>query len=371
MATDGARALLALKELAAKNALSSIEDSGESHFKIGDGVFSSETPVPFLSADGEPFSLRAIVLSFRFQGADYMRQMVKGGSRKRFLNAKDRQELDAFMKGEETARVDLQASKAQDAAARQQQVRRRALVHSRNVLSRPGHDFSIALRLVSQMKNREMSKQAAGKGGAAAAAAAAAAASAPRPEHRDKRRRVEPAQATQGGRALAAPIIMLPANRGALIQGLNARAFLEDGQFSTAKECEARGEKRPTDKIVVRRPIDGHELKFVLMDAPHRMKPHHWANVVGVVVDGPEWQFKHYPSGFQNPVELFNRTCGVNIRYADEAEKSTVRGWKVHRLQISRGTRHADMIVATEFWRKIEQHIKLRRRDFLPGQQRR
>ena len=87
----------------------------------------------------------------------------------------------------------------------------------------------------------------------------------------------------------AMPIFMIPQGRTALVNMFNAVSFLQDGKLDKTKKTrdDASGKC-----IVQRKNEKGKTLKFEVCDNVKNLKPEDWKRVVGVLVQGPKWQFK-------------------------------------------------------------------------------
>jgi len=161
------------------------------------------------------------------------------------------------------------------------------------------------------------------------------------------------------------PIIIVPSALRSLITTINATSFLQDGRYMSNTALKQKGiVKKPRLTIKafpIANPTPGNPILYDVIDNPMILKPIEWRRVVCVFAFGPEWQFKGWK--YSNPVELFNRTCGFFLHFADEKVHENIKKWSVKPIAISRGEekRHEDKKIIWEFWKALDHFVALKR----------
>ena len=88
-----------------------------------------------------------------------------------------------------------------------------------------------------------------------------------------------------------------------------------------------------------------------------------WNRIAAIFVIGKQWQFKKWINGWRRPEEIFNKTAGFYLHFADDPPKNDAKNWRVHKLAIKRSQRHEDARVANEFWKKLYEHLQSKHRN--------
>lgn len=102
------------------------------------------------------------------------------------------------------------------------------------------------------------------------------------------------------------PIIIVPSALSGIISSMNAADFLENSTYVTIEEKRKAGAPREKERYISRMLSGGVKSKYLLIDSP-KLSPKDWDRVVAVFATGQGWQFKDWPAGFSNPVELFSK----------------------------------------------------------------
>ncbi len=76
---------------------------------------------------------------------------------------------------------------------------------------------------------------------------------------------------------------------------------------------------------------------------------------MAVFTTGHAWAFKSWP--WPDPAELFHRTCGFALRWADEPAPGSSAAWNVTPLVLHRNRPHTHVTVVYAFWTKLEAWI--------------
>lgn len=86
---------------------------------------------------------------------------------------------------------------------------------------------------------------------------------------------------------------------------MNAADFLENSTYITIEEKRKIGAPREKERLISRN-LGAVRSKYLLVDSP-KLSPKDWERVVAVFATGQAWQFKDWPPGYSNPVELFSK----------------------------------------------------------------
>lgn len=157
-----------------------------------------------------------------------------------------------------------------------------------------------------------------------------------------------------------APILLVPAAMTAFFNMFNIVSFLENGTFTPVDVArkEAGGVKK--DKIYINRTIGRNKpVKYEITD----VLPRDWSRVVGVVCLGKAWQFKQWPhkgAASGDLVDAFQKVCGTYFHYTDEKVDPTVKGWNVKLIGLNRSVRHHDITAAQDFWKHLDAFLQAR-----------
>ena len=102
------------------------------------------------------------------------------------------------------------------------------------------------------------------------------------------------------------PIIIVPSALSGIISSINAADFLENSTYVPIEDKRKAGAPREKERYISRILSGGIRSKYLLIDSP-KLSPKDWDRVVAVFATGQGWQFKDWPVGFSNPVELFSK----------------------------------------------------------------
>jgi hypothetical protein len=168
------------------------------------------------------------------------------------------------------------------------------------------------------------------------------------------------------------PYIIVPRNSHGLINLLNAKRFLNDSIYDQPQgDLFTQFEKN----VEVSHVINGEQMTFRVVDSVQNWTTKDWKLAVAVFIDGTNWQFASWP--FKTHADLFATICGFHIQFDEaltprymhnaagerysaaaplrenELDLETV---PVARLRVKRAaaTRHADALVAYQFWKQLE-----------------
>ncbi|PAA70381.1 hypothetical protein BOX15_Mlig009905g1 [Macrostomum lignano] len=159
---------------------------------------------------------------------------------------------------------------------------------------------------------------------------------------------------SQQKRTSRTPIIIIPAT-ASLISMLNAKDILLEKRFVSIEDKRAAGARRENEALIQRMRPDGTTtVPFRVVDQPQKLTADEWSRVVAVFVQGPAWQFKNWPIGGGNPVDIFARVKAFHLKFADMPTDANVLQWNVTVLQLDRHKRHLDRAVLQQFWDELD-----------------
>uniref|UniRef100_A0A7S1YH94 Cell division control protein 73 C-terminal domain-containing protein n=1 Tax=Grammatophora oceanica TaxID=210454 RepID=A0A7S1YH94_9STRA len=220
----------------------------------------------------------------------------------------------------------------------------------------PGRDFRKALELYQETMDRLKN---AGKKGSKKGSSAADGSSSKMQHLRGKR-----------------PIIIIPKGMKPPLTMLNAFEFFGNRKYLARDKVLAlkrAGKQTSPPSTTFRHALDARNgkgtVEFELMDNPknklgHDMKE--WDRVVCVVSLGAAWQFKDWPQGFNNPVDLFGRTKGVFFSMEGDKIPAELQKWRVQQFKLHRDKRGMDSVVWASFWKNMEEFMAVKKRELLP-----
>jgi len=153
------------------------------------------------------------------------------------------------------------------------------------------------------------------------------------------------------------PIILVPCNKNAPVNILNAARFLQDGQYTkTDTEHQRFFESTRCEYVDVARNIGGRMWTFEVRDTAKNFTKAQWLRVVAVIADGSPWQFTGWP--FESLVDLFTTTKGVFFREVGNLVPLHVREWQVSILQMHQlQFQHRFSEERDAFWTEVERFM--------------
>uniref|UniRef100_A0A1I7YSV7 CDC73_C domain-containing protein n=1 Tax=Steinernema glaseri TaxID=37863 RepID=A0A1I7YSV7_9BILA len=163
-------------------------------------------------------------------------------------------------------------------------------------------------------------------------------------------------QSTRLGRVKSrTPIIIVPASTASLITLLNARDILQDMNF--IKHEDKKGEKRPTEVLVLRSKEDKPSARFRVIDNPMKLSGDDWDRVVAVFAQGAAWQFKGWRWN-GNPTDIFSNVAAFHLKYEGDRTDANIEMWNVTVISIPKTKRHLDKANFGKFWQILERHMQ-------------
>ncbi len=148
-------------------------------------------------------------------------------------------------------------------------------------------------------------------------------------------------------------IIIVPAGSNSLLTMYNAQEFLTAGNYVSVQQAKATGAKP------VNLAFKHNGVAFEVIDNPARLALSDWSRVLACFCVTSTWQFKGWK--WENPVELFQHITGFHLYFDDMAVDTTVAGWNVTKIPISRNRRYLDATAVMNFWNRIEESLKNRK----------
>lgn len=159
------------------------------------------------------------------------------------------------------------------------------------------------------------------------------------------------------------PIILVPCNKNAPVNMLNARKLLQDGEWHRSDgEKVIHFESSRMENVEVCRNINGKEWTFQVRDSTKGFTKQEWLRVVCVITDGNDWQFKGWP--FETIVDMFTTVKGIYFQAVDKYNQIPihVREWPSTILKMERTQfQHRFGAVRDQFWVQVEHFLSSQR----------
>jgi len=167
----------------------------------------------------------------------------------------------------------------------------------------------------------------------------------------------------------ATPIILVPCNKNAPVNILNAARLLQDGQYHRPDETQALYfESERTEAADVARTMNGKTWTFQVRDSVKGFTKRDWQRVVAVITDGYEWQFKGWP--FASVVDLFTTMKGIYFQAVDKHSllPEHIEKWAVSILIMAPTQfQHRFGAVRDAFWVEVEAFMNSQRQKKFDG----
>jgi len=150
------------------------------------------------------------------------------------------------------------------------------------------------------------------------------------------------------------PIILVPCNKNAPVNILNAGRLLQDGEYTKKDEERMRFfESTRPEYVEIVRNISGKMWTFEVRDSVKSFTKAQWLRVVAVVTDGTDWQFKGWP--FESIVDLFATMKGIYFTEVGELPPQHVLDWNVSILGLTPlQFQHRFSALRDSFWTEVE-----------------
>lgn len=159
------------------------------------------------------------------------------------------------------------------------------------------------------------------------------------------------------------PIILVPCNKNAPVNLLNAGKLLQDGEwYRPDRERVVFFESSRTQSVEVCRNIRGKQWTFQVRDTTKGFSKKDWLRVVCVITDGNDWQFKGWP--FETIVDMFTTVKGIYFQAVDKYNQIPihVREWPSTILKMERTQfQHRFGAVRDSFWSQVESFLMAQR----------
>jgi hypothetical protein len=127
-------------------------------------------------------------------------------------------------------------------------------------------------------------------------------------------------------------IILVPAAVTSILCGLNCLEFLRDGKYVSVEEKRRLGARREAEIRFEHHTNSGKRILVRVLDTGVRLTDQEWARVVGVFVQGQEWQFKGWK--WPTPVELFHNVLGFHLMLDDREADPKILSWNCRVLKV-------------------------------------
>eukprot|EP00403_Amphidinium_massartii_P031696 CAMPEP_0178449222 /NCGR_PEP_ID=MMETSP0689_2-20121128/42417_1 /TAXON_ID=160604 /ORGANISM="Amphidinium massartii, Strain CS-259" /LENGTH=331 /DNA_ID=CAMNT_0020074489 /DNA_START=14 /DNA_END=1009 /DNA_ORIENTATION=- len=135
------------------------------------------------------------------------------------------------------------------------------------------------------------------------------------------------------------PIILVPCNKSAPINMMNAKSFLQDGKYEPlSEEKRILFESARPEKVMIPRTIQGKIWTFEVRDSFKDFRAKDWLRTVAVITYGNTWEFIDYP--FESLVDIFTTIKGFYFYDAIKGIPEHIKGWAVQICPLSQPHLH-------------------------------
>jgi hypothetical protein len=157
------------------------------------------------------------------------------------------------------------------------------------------------------------------------------------------------------------PIILVPCNKNAPVNLLNAKALLQDGEYWELDELRLRYfESTRPEYVELVRNVLGKMWTFEIHDSAKNFTKNQWLRVVAIVTDGSDWQFKGWP--FETITDMFSTIQGVYFNPVGELPPVHVTQWAVDVLNMATTQfQHRFAHIRDTFWIAVEKFLRSKR----------
>lgn len=163
----------------------------------------------------------------------------------------------------------------------------------------------------------------------------------------------------------AVPIIIVPEALTSMFNMYNIQQFLQKGEYVTVEEGKQHQAKKPNTICINRKSVlnPKENARWLIVDDVTKLKPDDWRRVVSVIVAGPTWQFKKWPSHLKTSAEWFGHALGVHFYFDDELPKPTVKDWNVVCKPLNKIKRYLDRGVSLWMWDKVDEFLAINNKE--------
>lgn len=156
------------------------------------------------------------------------------------------------------------------------------------------------------------------------------------------------------------PIIIIPNIPASLITMTNCHDILQDLKYVSAEEKKksAQNQNAPKDcEIIMHRKEDGSSIQYKVVDNINKLQPADWDRVVAVFVHGKQWQFKDWPIGNSNPIEIFQKIKAFHLKMVGVPADPNIAKWSVSIIELDQHKRHLDRARLLTFWDELARFV--------------
>lgn len=129
------------------------------------------------------------------------------------------------------------------------------------------------------------------------------------------------------------PIILVPCNKKAPVNMLNAMEFFQNGIYNvpTKDELLCFESTRP-EVIKIKRNLSGKIWQFEIRDNTKRFTKLMWKRTICVVLDGTDWQFRGWP--FKTVLDMLYTFKGIYFKESGVQIHEHVHEWACEKLEL-------------------------------------
>lgn len=78
---------------------------------------------------------------------------------------------------------------------------------------------------------------------------------------------------------------------------------------------------------------------------------------MAVFVHGKQWQFKDWPIGNANPIEIFQKIKAFHLKMSGVAADPNIAKWSVSIVELDQHKRHLDRARLMAFWEELTRFV--------------
>ncbi|CAF0724683.1 unnamed protein product [Brachionus calyciflorus] len=156
------------------------------------------------------------------------------------------------------------------------------------------------------------------------------------------------------------PIIIIPNIPTSLITMINCHDILQDLKYVSADEKKklSQNQNAPKDcEIIMHKKEDGSTVQYKVIDNINKLQPTDWDRVVAVFVHGKQWQFKDWPIGNANPLEIFQKIKAFHIKMVGVPVDPNIAKWSVSIIELDPHKRHLDRARLLSLWDELTRFV--------------
>lgn len=78
---------------------------------------------------------------------------------------------------------------------------------------------------------------------------------------------------------------------------------------------------------------------------------------MAVFACGKQWQFKDWPIGYGNPIEIFSKIKGIHLKMTGIPADPNISKWSVSVVELDQHKRHLDRARLLALWEDLDRFV--------------